>query len=313
MSSTDLRALGRFGEPPGRRVQPRRRRRLATRPVRGIPAATRRPRLPRAVVVAAAVVVVVLAYVGVVAVGQGDEDAFASLPAVPASDDLDAAGPRLPDAGERASRSDGTSAATTLPFADVDGLELVLPHAEPVLVAFHEALLAEALELTPVGRLEANDNPTKFTGGRERAGPAFHVLSSRGRPRPATSAADVVVPQGGTILAPVTGTVTEVRQYALYGSTRDWRVVIEPHGRPDLHVVLIHLHEPSVVVGDEVTAGQTPLAAARKLSFASQVDYVAGDGFPHVHLEVKPATRPRPVDPNAPAVEPEEALGLGDS
>ena len=284
-----------------------------------MPAATRRPRIPRPVGLLAVGVVLALAYLGFTATSQTSEDAvLATLPALPAPDEPAAGSSARAPLLERADRSgrdgqqqgavDTDASADAETFAVVEDLELGLPHDEVVVVAFHEAMMREALAMTPVGRMQGNDNPTKFSGGQESPdGISYHVLSSRGRPRPATSAVDIVLPPDATVVAPVTGTVVEARDYALYGSTRDWRVVIEPADRPDLHVVLIHLHRPAVEAGDEITAGHTPLAAARQLTFTSQVDYVTEQRLPHVHLEVKAATAPAPVDPNAPAVDPDEA------
>ena len=58
---------------------------------------------------------------------------------------------------------------------------------------------------------------------------------------PATSAADIVLPRGETVLAPVNGTVTRVKRYRLYSSYPDVRVELRPEGVPDRRVVMIHL------------------------------------------------------------------------
>jgi murein DD-endopeptidase MepM/ murein hydrolase activator NlpD len=174
-------------------------------------------------------------------------------------------------------------------FANMRGLRLTLPHRAPILVAFHQASKPEALTLNPIGYLIANDNPS-FTPGSDTPGPGYRILSSRGRGRPPTSAVDIVVPKGALITAPVSGRVVEVRQYPLYGRTLDWRIAIQPVGYPLLEVVLIHLQQPRVAVGDRVVAGQTPLGVVRQLSFTSQVDYVTNKHLPHTHIEVKLAT-----------------------
>jgi hypothetical protein len=193
---------------------------------------------------------------------------------------------------------DGSPSALTrrdarqnLAFAVVRGLRLMLPHPYPGPVAFHEASKPQALRLYPVGHLVQNNNPG-FIPGPNRIGPSYWVLSSRGRGRPATSAVDVVVPNGALITAPVSGRVAEVRQYPLYGRILDWRVAIEPAGYPGLQVVLIHLLRPRVAVGDRVIAGTTPLAAVRLLGFTSQVDDVTHQHLPHTHIEVKLAGDP---------------------
>jgi hypothetical protein len=300
------------------------------RPVRGVPAATPRRRVPRPVVALLVVLLGTLAVLGSIAARQtGPGERLAAVPAGEAPGgtapihagggeqaatqaDAPAAG-RHTHAAQRASRSavpvaapEGGSAGSVL--AEVDGLRLSLPHPQPTLVAFHEASLSEALALTPAGRLEHSAHPA-YEEDAAGDGPVYHVLASRGRPRPPTSSVDVVVPRGASVVAPVSGTVVQARQYALYGSIRDWRVVIEAQDRPDLHVVMIHLHQPAVAPGDEVVAGRSPIGVARQLPLMSQVDEVVGETLPHVHLEVKAATAARPIDPNKPAVELEEAFG----
>lgn len=272
--------------------------------------AMRGPLVPRPLRIVLLVAVLLIAYLGLAAAVQ-DEDGpwLAQGSAVSAAGSPAAElGPRRADPGttDRSGRAD--PAVGPAVFADVDGLPLTLPHDEVLAVAYHEASRPEAIAMTPHGRLVANDNPSRFTPGADTVGPDYRVLSSRGRPRAPTSAVDIVVPGTATVTAPVTGTVVEVRRYVLYGSLEDWRVVIEPAARPDLHVVMIHLHEPRVRVSDRVEAGQTSLAVARALPFSSHVDYVLGEPSPHVHLEVKAATKPAPLDPHAPAVEPTEVL-----
>lgn len=272
LNRAEMRTLGRIGQPlSGGTYRPR-----------------RRLRAPRWLLVALGISLLAVVWLGVSANRQvgaepGQSVAASAVPSRPGSDD--------------ASRSARTAAV----FATVDGLELAMPHGRPQVLAFHEASRAEALELAPVGVLAGNDNPTSFTPPADTEGPAYRVLSSRGRARPATSAIDVAVPLGDAVAAPVNGTIRAVTEYPLYGRVRDWRVEITPEGRPDLTVVLIHLLRPTVDVGDTVTAGQTPIGVARLLPFASHVDYVMDQRHPHVHIEVKPASEAEPIDPNEPA------------
>lgn len=188
-------------------------------------------------------------------------------------------------------------------FARFDGLELHLPSEDVLLVGFHEASLPGALELTPNGVLRANDNTTRVTPpADDPAGPAYVILSSRGRVQAATSAVDLVMRDDDPVLAPVDGTVTDVRDYALYSTHPDTRVEITPRGREDLRLVLIHLAGVAVEVGDEVQAGQTTIAAsANRFPFASHIDRYLDQRWPHVHLEVKRPDAPTVLDtPSAP-------------
>jgi murein DD-endopeptidase MepM/ murein hydrolase activator NlpD len=304
---SDIRALGRLGDAmrgsTGRR---RRRSRISIRRDSGAYVARRRGRVPRPVLWGLAVAALVVLWVGFAASRQAEQVPVAAAGAQEQVQPV----PERPVAaeGDRASRSEERAlpAAASQAFAAIGALQLVLPHPQPLTVAFHEASRPEALALQPIGRLAGNDNPTKFSAPADVDGPDYRILSSRGRARPATSAVDVAVPASSIVAAPVSGTVVEVREYALYGKIRDWRVVIEAADRPDLHVVLVHLHEPQVAVGDVVTAGQTPLAVVRQLPFASHVDYVTDDPHPHTHIEVKPGTAAEPLDPNAPAVSADE-------
>jgi murein DD-endopeptidase MepM/ murein hydrolase activator NlpD len=113
------------------------------------------------------------------------------------------------------------------------------------------------------------------------------VMSSRGRPHPATSAVDVAMRPGTRVLAPVSGTVVGVKRYHLYGRYLDFRVAIRPFGLNVLRVVLIHLDQVRVRQGNKVTAGITVLAVPRVFPFQSQVNVYVKSNVPHVHLEVK--------------------------
>lgn len=183
----------------------------------------------------------------------------------------------------------GVSEARPPVFARVDGLALQLP-GEVVLVGFHEAAYDDALELRPVGEVVANDNTTKFSAPpADGRGPGYVVLSSRARPNPAASAVDLVMRDDTPVRSLVTGTVTDVRPYQLYGQHPDHRIEIRPAARPDLRVVVIHVSDVAVAAGDHVEAGVTPLAAGpNRFPFPSHIDRYVDDGpWPHVHVEVK--------------------------
>lgn len=177
-------------------------------------------------------------------------------------------------------------------FATIEGLELRLPSSAVLLVGFHEASQTAALALRPAGVLKDNANTTRFDPPPDHAdGPAYVVMSSRGRVPAATSAVDVLLRDDDPVLSPVSGTVVDVRPYHLYGRHPDHRIEIVPDGRPDLRLVLIHVRDVEVVAGDTVRAGVTVLAgSANRFSFGSHIDrYTDPDRWPHVHIEVKRA------------------------
>lgn len=183
----------------------------------------------------------------------------------------------------------GAAVAATPLFAGVDQVRLALPAPEVTRIGYHEASFPNALAITPLGTNVDNQNTTKFTAGDPGVGPDYLVLSSRGRPNPATSAVDVVMPEGTPVASVVTGQVSAVEPYLLYGRHADTKIEIIPDGRPDLRVVLIHVAEVGVRPGDRVEAGRTILAGTPNVfPFSSHIDrYAEGTPEPHVHIEVK--------------------------
>lgn len=132
----------------------------------------------------------------------------------------------------------------------------------------------------------------------------YIVTDTRGRETSATSAADVVLPRGANVFAPVTGIVTGLRRYRLYNRYPDVRVEITPDQAPHRRVVLLHLDAVGVHRGQQVEASVTRIGSVRGFPFESQVDRYIRGRYPHVHMEVKdPAktaaleTQPQPKSP----------------
>ncbi len=184
-------------------------------------------------------------------------------------------------------------------LARIDDVVLMVPGHAPVVVGYHEASSAEALEMQPLGQLIANRNPTKYDApGNDEPGADYLVLASRDRPFPATSAVDVVLLDDDPVLSPATGTISDVRSYYLYGQHLDHRLEITPDNAPHLRVVLVHIDDVVVQPGDRVVAGRTTVAgAAMRFPFLSQIDRETEPAqWPHVHIEVKHQTAVRPGD-----------------
>jgi hypothetical protein len=185
------------------------------------------------------------------------------------------------------------SPARPLPmFARVAGIHLRVVSGEALGVAFHEASRPDALKMHPFGRCVVCGNRTKFSPARsDGAEVDYTVMDPRGRPAPATSAVDMALPEGALVRSPVTGTVTGVTRYRLYGRYWDARVEIRPDEEPRHRVVIIHLMAVTLERGDPVKASGTVLGVVRSFPFDSQVDRYVPGRHPHVHLEVK---RPAP-------------------
>lgn len=319
MQSTDFRALGRLGQPIGTVRRDNRRRRAVRKgsrrvaPVVGTGMITRRPRVPRPVTAVLVLLGLSILWLGVAAGSEtpdpGTVPAGEAMELDPAVADL-AAGEAATEDGTRM-LVPGGGPATAVPvlqapaLAAIGDLLLLAPSAESTHAAFHEATVSDALALTPVGRMVANANPEGFVPPAEVEGLPYEVLAPTEGIRPPTSAVAVLVPDGATLLAPVSGQVVAVEEFATADRARDWRVVLLPAGRTDVHVVVRHLLSPLVAVGDEVTAGATEVGVARPPGTAGAPGGMVTGGLPWTEVYARPATAERPLDPNRPALAPE--------
>jgi Peptidase family M23 len=212
------------------------------------------------------------------------------------------AGPAIPGvvgSGEHASASPPSPPTPPadprlVAFASWRGLWLHLPARAVRCVCYHEASYQDAMALHPLGRMRRDYNITKFPR-REPAtpGPDYVIMSSRGRPTPATSAADLVMPAGTNVRAPVSGVVTKVKRYRLYGGYVDDEVEIRPDDAPDVRLAMIHLDRLRVREGDDVVQGASVIGVPRTFPFSSQTDLYIPGGDPHVHMEVIDPSRAR--------------------
>ena len=207
----------------------------------------------------------------------------------------EAEAPGITFAPPAAAAAEPPEAMSPLPvFARSDGVALRILSSDVVAVAFHEASYRDATELRPMGVCDVCRNRWKFDPPPP-VDPelSYLVTDTRGRSTPATSAADVVLPPGAAVMAPVTGTVTGVEHYRLYRKYPDVRLELRPDSAPDRRVVLLHLANVRLAPGMRVEAMTTRLGIVRGFRFESQVDrYVRGRN-PHVHIEVKDPARTR--------------------
>jgi len=175
---------------------------------------------------------------------------------------------------------DATHTVTSVGYVTLGqagGVVLIIPAAQVERIGFHEASHPGSQAINAAG-----------------TGLDLIELASRGRGTAARSAADIVVPPGEPLRAPVTGTVVASSSYVLYCEHQDQLVYIEPDGFPGWQVRLFHIQGEIPAVGTRTVAGETIVATgANTLPFESQVDeFTAEPSWPHVHLEVVDTTVP---------------------
>jgi len=128
---------------------------------------------------------------------------------------------------------------------------------------------------------------------RSPAAPTF-TMPSRNRGTDRRGAIDIAVHPLVPISAPVEGRVARAGNYVLYCRYRDGYVVINPVGRPELEVKILHITDVSVSAGDYVRVGDNIAARATPFPFRSQLDgWTSEPSWPHVHIETVDPSIPR--------------------
>ena len=166
-------------------------------------------------------------------------------------------------------------------------------YADELTTQLTEATNTVVMENHGTGRV-ASEQPT---GDQWMTGEFIRCFRS-GNAGPTMSAIDCGGTAGDTVYAPVSGTVVKVKNYDLYGNAdyKDIQIHIQPEGREDLDVVLIHLENAQVEEGDVVEGGVTPIASIRDVyayigDEMQLKDYTAeGDNGNHTHIQINDAT-----------------------
>jgi hypothetical protein len=182
--------------------------------------------------------------------------------------------------------------ATTATFARIigTGVGIHFPAGPKQLVAvgFHQADNRKGKRFVP--RMKClGIKSARTTRAYLKKNPAAKLFQQprRGRGTSNFSAADCSVPRKTTVLSPVSGIVTNVRSYKLYGRIKDMRLEIRPDGAPHLRVVMIHIDKVKVKKGWRVTGGKSQVAVVRNLKINSTIDrYVPAKRVDHVHIQV---------------------------
>jgi hypothetical protein len=173
-------------------------------------------------------------------------------------------------------------------------------------IEFHQASYDTALQLTPFvtivdAQVVADQHGTSHLpfdeqprGGEPLIAEAVSTwrLDSFG---PEMSAVDVGAPSGTEVYAPVSGTVVKIRSYSLFGLIDDYEVHIQSPEHPELDIVMLHIEDLSIEVGDKVYGGCTRISVVRNIGDVIDNNLsnftASGDPGNHCHVQVNDATR----------------------
>jgi hypothetical protein len=185
----------------------------------------------------------------------------------------------------------GSAVATTGTFARMAGtkLDIHLPAGPNLFVAvgFHQADNRKAVRFVPLLKCHGVGKASTIRSLLKKHKFLLFQQPLRGRGDSNFTAADCAVKPKTTVVAPVTGIVTNVRHYSLYGYIYDMRLEIKPDGAPRLRVVMIHITGVKVKAGQRVVGGVTPVAVVRHLPLVSTINrFVPIRPVDHVHIQV---------------------------
>lgn len=188
--------------------------------------------------------------------------------------------------------------------AQCSGVDIRCPIAPADLtgVLFHQASYPYALGLTtelPSANIEDVSPETPARVNHEQLDgewldcDAMHIWRTSDATDMDTSI-DIGAAAGTPLRSPVTGTVVLVKNYRLYEEIDDIEIHIQPEGRADLDVVVIHTQDPLVRAGDRVEAGVTELSHVRDIASLLtdvQLGFYTGGDDPgnHTHVQVNDA------------------------
>ena len=185
-----------------------------------------------------------------------------------------------------------------LVVARVEGLDVLLPVAQQVTtaVAFHPVDNDDAVAFAPVGeRVGGGGLGQKladiFAGG---GGVQYYLMDGDGGEQsPATAGLDVGAVPASPVISPVDGKVTSIKEYSVLGRYKDVEIDIRLAADPSLLLIVTHIAEPKVEIGDAVQGGNTTLGSVRGFPAAldqalSQYTSDNGDHVQLVMLRVTP-------------------------
>jgi murein DD-endopeptidase MepM/ murein hydrolase activator NlpD len=180
---------------------------------------------------------------------------------------------------------------TTYPaFARLGDRNLTLPIAagDATIIAYQPISDERALALTPVGE-QANANAVvSFFRGIFAGEAPVRYYQLKGEGNVPTNSVLIGAPAGSPITAPVSGTVTGVKEYKLYGKYDDVQISIRLEDLSGVTVSLMFASDPAVSIGQQVSAGKTQLGKVRECppELGGVLATYTHDSGSHVHLKV---------------------------
>jgi len=174
-------------------------------------------------------------------------------------------------------------------FARLGDRNLLLPVAarDVTIIAYQPVSDDRVVQFSPIGDRANTNALVGFFRGIFAGEPSvrYYLLPGEGT-GPAGSILVGAAP-GCPITAPVSGTVTTVKHYRLYGKYDDVQVDIRPEEMSGITISMLFVDEPAVSIGEVVTAGKTQLGKVRECpeELGKQLGVYTHDSGSHVFMQ----------------------------
>jgi len=174
-------------------------------------------------------------------------------------------------------------------FARVGDRNLLLPVAarDATIIAYQPVSDERAMTLSPIGD-QANSNAlVRFFRGIFSGEPSVRYYLLEGGGGAATSSVLVGAVPGSPVTSPVSGIVTAVKSYKLYGKYDDIQIDIRPEEMSGITISLLFISDPVVSIGEVVSAGKTQLGKVREcpVELGKSLAQYTHDSGSHVHIQ----------------------------
>jgi len=175
-------------------------------------------------------------------------------------------------------------------FARLDDRNLLLPVAaqDATIIAYQPVSDERAVALSPIGDQANTNSVVRFFRSIFAGEPSVRYYLLDGKGGAQTSSVLIGAQPGSPVTSPVSGLVTGVKEYKLYGKYDDVQIDIRPEELSGTTISLLFISDPVVSIGEVVTAGKTQLGKVRESPpelGASLAQYTHDSGS-HVYLQV---------------------------
>jgi len=175
-------------------------------------------------------------------------------------------------------------------FARFGTRYLLLPvaAADATILAYQPVSDPNAVALTPIGQRVNVNGFVRFFRDLFTGDPSVRYYQLPGDGGEPTTSVLIGAQPGTPVTSPVTGVVTSVETYYLFGKYEDITLAIRPEAKGGTTIVLMFIQDPAVTIGERVEAGKTLLGTVRRCP--EEVGQVLAtythDSGSHVNLQV---------------------------